>query len=526
MKQKIIVLASVSLLLGILFDILFVGKELGISFPLFTIVVLGASYGLARLFKHKLSPSVLLLAPVPLVFSFFVYYRADAFLGFLNVMFVWYACMLLFRLLYRPEKELWQLSFSGYLADIVKFPLQSVLSYFNFVGKAGRILSSPESEEERMNGRRSARRQELVPIVRGVAISLPILVIFLALLVSADQVFGQFIGSIFSLQLSGELFWRTVLILLVASCFIGTFTLIYTSARPAVTTPLSPRQRLLGSVDSSIILGSVGFLFLVFVLFQITYLFGGESRVLGTGFTYATYARKGFFELIAVAAISLVLILVVNAITARKTLQQKRLFKGLAGMLIVEVMVIMLSAHQRLSLYEQTYGYTGLRLYSHIFIVFLAVVFIMLLLHIGRELASHQLALQLFLTVIVFLFLINVLNPDAFIARQNAARYASTGKIDEYYITSLSDDAVPELVKLLDVKDVQVRRGIGSGLYHHLYALETGDVGWQGTNNSRRQALKILQKHATELKQLHEDSRDPEVLFPQNETSGKPEISQ
>jgi hypothetical protein len=49
-----------------------------------------------------------------------------------------------------------------------------------------------------------------------------------------------------------------------------------------------------------------------------------------------------------------------------------------------------------------------------------------------------------------FLITLNVVNPDAFIARQNLARYQAIGKLDMYYLTRLSDDAIPILVRHID----------------------------------------------------------------------------
>jgi hypothetical protein len=48
-----------------------------------------------------------------------------------------------------------------------------------------------------------------------------------------------------------------------------------------------------------------------------------------------------------------------------------------------------------------------------------------------------------------YLTTLNVLNPDAFIARQNLSRYEAAGKIDAAYLTTLSADAVPVLVEVL-----------------------------------------------------------------------------
>lgn len=48
----------------------------------------------------------------------------------------------------------------------------------------------------------------------------------------------------------------------------------------------------------------------------------------------------------------------------------------------------------------------------------------------------------------VGLLAFDVVDPDAFIAERNVARYAETGKIDIAYLGTLSPDAVPALARL------------------------------------------------------------------------------
>jgi hypothetical protein len=123
-------------------------------------------------------------------------------------------------------------------------------------------------------------------------------------------------------------------------------------------------------------------------------------------------------------------------------------------------LVILASAFQRLLLYEIAYGYTELRLYSHVFMVWLAGMFIWFVVTLWLQ--PERFALGLLLAGLGFVVTLNVINPDAFIARQNLAGlntfiieenqpYTRTSdKVDVEYLTTLSDDAVPVLVAALD----------------------------------------------------------------------------
>ena len=66
----------------------------------------------------------------------------------------------------------------------------------------------------------------------------------------------------------------------------------------------------LGTVEVGVILGLINLLFLSFVIFQLPYLFGGMELVQNTpDFKLAEYARRGFGELVAVAALVLPMLL-------------------------------------------------------------------------------------------------------------------------------------------------------------------------------------------------------------------------
>jgi hypothetical protein len=66
-------------------------------------------------------------------------------------------------------------------------------------------------------------------------------------------------------------------------------------------------------------------------------------------------------------------------------------------------------------------------------------------------LRPDRFAVGALLAVMGFVATLNLINPDAFIARQNLDRYVQTGDLDAAYLASLSDDAVPQLMRGLTV---------------------------------------------------------------------------
>ena len=94
----------------------------------------------------------------------------------------------------------------------------------------------------------------------------------------------------------------------------------------------------------------------------------------------------------------------------------------------------------------------------------------------------------------------NFINPDAFIARRNIEQFDATGKLDIYYLSSLSEDAIADTIKVLDISNEEMRNNFARELY--LRAQQTNSPafsGWQSLNMSRIRAEKILSPKLEEL---------------------------
>ncbi len=207
----------------------------------------------------------------------------------------------------------------------------------------------------------------------------------------------------------------------------------------------------LGTVETIVILGLVDLLFLSFVVFQVPYLFGGMELVQNTpDFKLADYARRGFGELVAVAALVLPILLVSHWLLRRESKRLEGLFRILAGVQIALLFVIMASAAQRLILLtgELGYGMTTVRFYPMVFMIWLAVVFVWFGITVLRGSRKHF-AWGALWSAIVVLGATNLMNPDAFIASTNIRLMQQGREFDATYNASLSDDMVPTLLEAL-----------------------------------------------------------------------------
>ena len=242
-------------------------------------------------------------------------------------------------------------------------------------------------------------------------------------------------------------------------------------------------------IEILVFLGLIAVLFLIFIGFQITYLFGGETNIVKAGFTYAEYAHHGFWELVSVAMLSLLVLLASEKYTGAESGNNRFLIPAL--ILISEVIIVIVSAFKRLSLYIDAYSMTELRFYVAGFIILLLVLFILLAVKFIKTKEEHFFTFGTLLSFVAFLIIVNIVNPDSFIATSNLKRYYRTGKIDVLYVGNLSVDAELkkiELYKKLEDKDKETLRRLFQKEKDRLQK----SIEWQSTNISRAQALKLL----------------------------------
>ncbi|GAA0423663.1 DUF4173 domain-containing protein [Virgibacillus sp. AGTR] len=273
------------------------------------------------------------------------------------------------------------------------------------------------------------------PILIGLGIGIPLLLIVITLLMSADKVFQELVlrvpNFIMQMNLLKE-FWRIAIVLLVAFFFFGLFRVLpkKPSTREGITGPQEKNWNGLTAVTILLMLLSV---YLLFVCIQFSYFFG-ES--LHSGYTFAEYARKGFFELIIVTLINWSILISFMRFVQNTSVKLNRMLKILYTLLIGLTSIMLISAYQRLSMYEEAYGYTLDRVLAHGFMIFLMVIFAYTLIRVWLT----RLSLLHFYLIAGMIFYtgMNVINIEKLVTDKNLERYEETGKIDIYYLNTLS----------------------------------------------------------------------------------------
>ena len=348
---------------------------------------------------------------------------------------------------------------------------------------------------------RLAREARSVRVARGLLVATPLVLVFAALFAAADAVFAAHLEAAFGLDLDvGDLLYRALFAAAVAWLFAGTLVCAWLTARAADSTQAGtfrPVYRPLGTIEATVVLFALVFVFGFFVLVQAAYLLGGLDTLTVSGLTYSEYARRGFFELMVAALLAGGVLLAIDRLVA----QRKWVYRALAVALTALTGVVLISAVYRLGLYQQAYGWTELRFYALAAIVWLGLGIVATAgtLLIDRASVVPRVLLGAALAVAL---VVNLVGPQAFVTAQNLQRaidpslvpVGGRSGVDFHYLGYLGDDSIPVLVNALPQLTETDRRDAEYLLRERaaLLALEARDLGWPSWNLARQRAIEAL----------------------------------
>lgn len=293
---------------------------------------------------------------------------------------------------------------------------------------------------ERVHAEREATTagQRSKAVLRGILLAAPLLVVFGALFASADAVFRTQLENLGRFDLDGQRLADDVLVFSAGLAFAGGLLYRLTlGGGPRLAPRRVAKAKPVGMIEGGVVLGSLTALFGSFLLVQFRYLFGAQDVVRAThGLSYAEYARGGFFELVIVAALTLVVLVGADALFRRDRPLDESIFRWLGRILGGMVFLIVASALLRMRLYTDAFGLTELRVYSTVFMLWLVLAFVWLF---ATTLCGHsqRLAFGLFVSGLGMIFATNLADPDALIVRTNLAK----PNADFAYLATLGDDA-------------------------------------------------------------------------------------
>ena len=300
------------------------------------------------------------------------------------------------------------------------------------------------------------KKHRMLYVFIGIAIAFPLVVLIVVLLCSADAVFASVIKKIFAdinFFTVSKVVFLFVFALFSSYCGIKYLSKKRISDAP-VETPAFPAA--IGITVAATI--SVVYVFFCFI--QIVYLFGGLMQ-LPSGYTYARYAREGFFQLLFVCILNVIIVLLGSGL-----FRKNKILNAFLILITLCTYIMIASSAYRMGLYVSEYGLTATRL-----CVFWALGVIALFM-LGVILSICKSAFSLFrygiIVIGVCYLVLAFARPDYLVARYNTVCMEDT---DYKYLMSLSTDASPALAADADFME---NKGMVT-MYARQLAGETND---------------------------------------------------
>ncbi|SJZ38693.1 DUF4153 domain-containing protein [Anaerorhabdus furcosa] len=263
-------------------------------------------------------------------------------------------------------------------------------------------------------------------IIIGLCIAGPLMVVILSLLVQADYLFMKSVSNFMTeiLEMFNDVQLDRIFVDIVFGSLTASFMygVVKGNEKEEIKKVFSKNEKRITMESLTMIISFVPLLivYLIFFVAQITYYTNGIIGQLPLGYTYAEYARSGFFELIRIAVINLIIIMIMNSLS--KNNDNKTVKYLTLGFSIVSIIMGVLSMSKML-LYISAYGLTTLRIVTMWFMILLLVFFVFIITHV-LNIRFKTLKNCLFAFLILFT-LLTFMNVDGVVGWYNTSHDSS-----------------------------------------------------------------------------------------------------
>ncbi len=318
---------------------------------------------------------------------------------------------------------------------MVKYIGALTITVFSTIGCIGDFFSDLSCFRK---ARKNKHNTKIGYVLLGIAIAIPFLAFVIALFYSADAVFAEVIKNIFDFDFDiGNVF-------LIAITFLFALFASYCGMRflgKRNISETSPDLRRLEPIVANTILSLTAVVYILFSGIQIVYLFLGEMT-LPDGYTYAQYAREGFFQLLFVSVMNIGIVLFFLGL-----FRENMVLKVLLTIISSCTYIMLASSALRMCMYIREYRLTFLRVFVLWFLALLAVLLAGIVIFIYK----HAFPMFRYMLVVVSVCYItfSLAHPDYWIAKYNLTYPTNTGTsaTDNAYLQNLSADAAPVIAE-------------------------------------------------------------------------------
>lgn len=330
----------------------------------------------------------------------------------------------------------------------------------------------------------------VLSLLLGLAIAVPMLLILIPLLISADAAFDGLMGLLPAFNFQEIIF--TVVFGIAALWIVYSRGTALNHAQDWGPVTKKPRKGL-AALTMNTALGAVCLLYVVYLFSQLAYFVGGFAGILPEGFTAAAYARRGFFEMAWLCVLNLS-IMIFGVSMSRKNQGQAPLVSRIMCLFIgLVTLFFVIAAGAKMGLYIGSFGLTRLRLLTMVIMVFLGLTTAVISLWLFMPKLPYMKTVLLIALVMGAVTL--WVDVDTQVANYNVSAYLSgrLETVDVGYLEDLGGGAVPALDRLArQAPEAQTRKHAAAALENR----RKPDMDLRGYNFTRNHAWNIAEEYA------------------------------
>ncbi len=284
------------------------------------------------------------------------------------------------------------------------------------------------------------KNNKLVYVGIGILVSIPLVAFILMLLCKADAVFKEAVDRVIELIDLENIIGVLITILL-------TFTLAYAFIRYLDEKSIKIEDKdhhVYEPVLAITVTSIISVIYLLFCGVQVVYLTFGNDLKLPEGYTYAEYAHEGFYELMTVCIINLIIVLVASYFFG-----EHKALKVILTIICACTYIMLASSAYRMYLYVREYDFTKLRVFVLYGLFVLAILLVGVIIYVYKE--SFPLFRYGIAILSVAIIILVYSHPAALIAKYNISQMTERHRtIDLKYLRDLGTDAAPVILENFD----------------------------------------------------------------------------
>lgn len=459
-----------SIFLAIFQSILFYGKEIGISMLLFSVIGnVIIYYILKKNKKIKNKNGFILIIPIILLSStYFIF--ANRIFYILNILIIFLLNLLMYGIMINPKNYL-----KNYFLSSVELLKSTITGFHDGVEYTKKEAKQHIKTNEKLN------KDNIKKVAISLLIVFAVVGIVILLLVSADSIFANIfenIGSIFNyINISSTFSMIIRIALVIIAYFLFLSFILKLKQNYNIETKEIKNSNNKYAFTIKLLLIALNIVYLVFCFIQVESLFAKINTV---EFSYANYARTGFFQLMIVSLINFVVILLSNKFNENK----EKSIKILNLFLVIFTVIIALSSMYRMHMYQMEFGLTYLRMFVYIILITELLTFIPIVIYIFNE--KFDFLKWSGIIWICIYCIINYMNIEKIIINYNISNTNSDRTIDYEYISEIaSEDSFGILEEKLEDNNISSSDRLEITRKVLNLGIDSKEIKWQEFNISK-----------------------------------------